>query len=152
MASSPRTPGRRALSEGASLTLLCLLGFFSVTHYAQATVKAAAATPHQQLTHSSLWGKGRTGLGRVDPKVTWQVMLHRLINMAYLAVVGSKAVNGVAAIHSEIIKNTIFKVGCVSKLYSVYSARETPALTYSSRWGLCSMQHTQLHCMMTQYS
>lgn len=34
----------------------------------------------------------------------------RLINMAYLAVVGSKAVNGVAAIHSEIIKETIFKV------------------------------------------
>ena len=29
--------------------------------------------------------------------------------MAYLAVVGSKAVNGVAAIHSEIIKDTIFK-------------------------------------------
>lgn len=30
--------------------------------------------------------------------------------MAYLAVVGSKAVNGVAYIHSEIIKETIFKV------------------------------------------
>ena len=34
----------------------------------------------------------------------------RLVNMAYLAVVGSKAVNGVAYIHSEIIKETIFKV------------------------------------------
>ncbi|KAK9916350.1 hypothetical protein WJX75_001605 [Coccomyxa subellipsoidea] len=33
----------------------------------------------------------------------------KVINMAYLAVVGSKAVNGVAAIHSEIIKDTIFK-------------------------------------------
>ena len=36
--------------------------------------------------------------------------MRRLVNMAYLAVVGSKAVNGVAAIHSEIIKETIFKV------------------------------------------
>ncbi|KAL0026522.1 hypothetical protein WJX77_004605 [Trebouxia sp. C0004] len=33
----------------------------------------------------------------------------KLVNMAYLAVVGSKAVNGVAYIHSEIIKETIFK-------------------------------------------
>ena len=29
--------------------------------------------------------------------------------MAYLAIVASHSVNGVAAIHSEIIKNTIFK-------------------------------------------
>ncbi len=36
--------------------------------------------------------------------------MRRVINMAYLAVVGSKAVNGVAAIHSEIIRDTIFKV------------------------------------------
>ena len=31
------------------------------------------------------------------------------INMAHLAIVGSHAVNGVAALHSEIIKDTIFK-------------------------------------------
>jgi len=37
------------------------------------------------------------------------LLMCRLVNMAYLAVVGSKAVNGVAYIHSEIIKETIFK-------------------------------------------
>ncbi len=37
-------------------------------------------------------------------------MLHRrFVRMAYLAIVASYTVNGVAAIHSEIIKNTIFK-------------------------------------------
>ena len=30
------------------------------------------------------------------------------INMAYLAIVGSHAVNGVAAIHSQIIKGRVF--------------------------------------------
>ena len=34
----------------------------------------------------------------------------RLVNMAFLAVIGSKSTNGVAYIHSEIIKETIFKV------------------------------------------
>jgi starch phosphorylase len=33
----------------------------------------------------------------------------RQVRMAYLAVVASHSVNGVAAIHTEIIKNTIFK-------------------------------------------
>ena len=32
----------------------------------------------------------------------------RFVRMAYLAVVASHSVNGVAAIHSEIIKETIF--------------------------------------------
>lgn len=32
-----------------------------------------------------------------------------LINMAHMAVVGSTYVNGVAAIHSEIIRNQLFK-------------------------------------------
>lgn len=31
------------------------------------------------------------------------------INMAHLAIIGSHAVNGVAALHSEIIKNSIFR-------------------------------------------
>lgn len=34
----------------------------------------------------------------------------RLVNMAFLATVGGSAVNGVAAIHSEIIKEDIFQV------------------------------------------
>lgn len=33
----------------------------------------------------------------------------KLVNMAHLAIVGSRVVNGVAALHSEILKNTIFK-------------------------------------------
>ena len=37
-------------------------------------------------------------------------VLCRLVNMAFLATVGSRAVNGVAAIHSEIIKEDIFPV------------------------------------------
>ncbi|XP_053996753.1 glycogen phosphorylase [Hylaeus anthracinus] len=34
------------------------------------------------------------------------------VNMAHLSIVGSHAINGVAAIHSEILKNTVFKDFC----------------------------------------
>ena len=41
----------------------------------------------------------------------WRVCrLIRHVRMAYLAVVASHTVNGVAAIHSDIIRETIFKV------------------------------------------
>jgi glucan phosphorylase len=35
--------------------------------------------------------------------------------MAYLALVASHTVNGVAAIHSDLIKTTIFKVGTATQ-------------------------------------
>ena len=38
-----------------------------------------------------------------------EYFLYRFVRMAYLAIVASHSVNGVAAIHSEIIKTTIFK-------------------------------------------
>lgn len=45
-------------------------------------------------------------VGIVDTRFLW---VCRFVRMAYLAIVASHSVNGVAAIHSEIIKNTIFK-------------------------------------------
>jgi glucan phosphorylase len=37
------------------------------------------------------------------------------VRMAYLALVASHTVNGVAAIHSDLIKTTIFKVGTATQ-------------------------------------
>lgn len=50
----------------------------------------------------------RLGVCHASP-VTPQVMPHRFVRMAYLAIVASHTVNGVAAIHSEIIRTTIFR-------------------------------------------
>ena len=51
--------------------------------------------------------------------------------MAYLATIGSKSTNGVAAIHSEIIKETIFKVAHLALSPSVWicSMRRLPGVT-----------------------
>ena len=48
-------------------------------------------------------------LWRSQPKRHPAMLNRRFVRMAYLAIVASYTVNGVAAIHSEIIKNTIFK-------------------------------------------
>ena len=59
------------------------------------------------------WVKAAITLLQVCPQClgTCSVMLlpRRFVRMAYLAIVASHSVNGVAAIHSKIIKNTIFK-------------------------------------------
>ena len=43
------------------------------------------------------------------------------INMAYLAIVGSHAVNGVAAIHSQIIKDDTFRRGLSTSKFSEFT-------------------------------
>lgn len=61
--------------------------------------------------------------------------------MAYLAVVGSKAVNGVAAIHSEIIKETIFKA----------SQRVPVPACACVHWELlCCVQNIYVHVCLCQ--
>ena len=76
--------------------------------------------------------------------------------MAYLAVVGSKAVNGVAAIHSEIIKNTIFKVSPSQALCprgqlkhhapSTLTQPHAWMLHQSAGWeGSAELEHAGLH-------
>lgn len=61
----------------------------------------------------------------------------RFVRMAYLAIAASHSVNGVAAIHSDIIKNTIFKdfsdlfPGAVTCLWVnwVFPHRHSPPVT-----------------------
>ncbi|MCL2562526.1 MAG: glycogen/starch/alpha-glucan phosphorylase [Oscillospiraceae bacterium] len=46
------------------------------------------------------------------------ILAHGEISMAYLAIVGSHAINGVAAVHSEILKNQLF-----ANFYAIYPER-----------------------------
>ena len=70
-------------------------------------MQADQADLNQAGLQSTCVSSSHTSMGAVGKQM---VLMCRLVNMAYLAVVGSKAVNGVAYIHSEIIKETIFKV------------------------------------------
>ena len=69
----------------------------------------------------------------------------RLVNMAYLAVVGSKAVNGVAYIHSEIIKETIFKVR--QCWYWLFSVACTQQASCAHSYGIVPTTSAYIHCI-----
>jgi len=73
------------------------------------------------------------------------LLMCRLVNMAYLAVVGSKAVNGVAYIHSEIIKETIFKVRqSWSCLFSPACIQQGPC---AHGYVVVPKQSAYIHCI-----
>ena len=65
--------------------------------------------------------------------------MFRLVNMAFLAVIGSKSTNGVAYIHSEIIKETIFKVRA-GQPPSIFAQREKPVQTICHFGTFCLSQ------------
>lgn len=67
----------------------------------------AAANENRTADHQAKTACKPVKLLRLLPQHPTRVC--RYVRMAYLAIVASHSVNGVAAIHSEIIKNTIFK-------------------------------------------
>jgi hypothetical protein len=72
----------------------------------EATVEEDLVVPNGKMTAKSL-KKKIDRMGIIQPN-KWQPEIIE-INMAYLALIYSTAVNGVAAIHSQIIKNQLFK-------------------------------------------
>ena len=89
--SSPTTPGRPTFREH----IPTFVGFRAL--------RPALSSPH---------AVANVGLMAClpDPMTEAEYPVFRLVNMAFLATVGGSAVNGVAAIHSEIIKEDIFQV------------------------------------------
>ena len=72
--------------------------------------------------------------------------------MAYLAVVGSKAVNGVAYIHSEIIKETIFKVQAFASWDMISCALAAVLLFMTLLVDLCCAPCTTSSAALTAHS
>ncbi len=55
------------------------------------------------------------------------------IRMAHLAIVGSHSVNGVAAIHSEILKNGLFKVKTAGQFAHLHTRTHTDARAHAHK-------------------